>query len=174
LAHGLDQFDLDVTDLVCAGLGSHTGGFVDCLLQRNASRVYSVDTCYGTLAWKLRKDVRVIVLERTNALHVKLAEPVDLVTIDVGWTKQSKILPQAKSLLSEEGKIVTLIKPHYEAEPEQLNKGVLKSEFLYPVLAGVLEEFDKLGLTLMKKTESPLTGHGGNREYLGLLGIERR
>ena len=99
LAAALDHFEIDVSDRVCADLGSHIGGFVDCLLQRGAERVYSVDTSYGTLAWKLRRDPRVVVLERTNAMHVVLSEPVDLVTIDVGWTPQSKILPAAAGLL---------------------------------------------------------------------------
>ena len=93
LAAALSAFELDVTGLVCADLGSHVGGFVDCLLQRDAARVYSVDTSYGTLAWRLRKDPRVVVLERTNALHVELPEHVDLVTVDVGWTPQHHILP---------------------------------------------------------------------------------
>ena len=99
LAAALDHFDIDVADRVCADLGSHVGGFVDCLVQRGAARVYSVDTSYGTLAWKLRRDPRVVVLERTNAMHVVLPEPVDLVTIDVGWTPQSKILPGTAGLL---------------------------------------------------------------------------
>ncbi len=100
LAAALDYFGLDATDRVCADLGSHVGGFVDCLLQRGAARVYAVDTCYGTLAWKLRRNPRVVVRERTNAMHVSLPEPVDLVTIDVGWTPQSKILPNAARLLT--------------------------------------------------------------------------
>ncbi len=99
LAAALNHFEIDVSDLVCADLGSHVGGFVDCLVQRGAARVYSVDTSYGTLAWKLRRDPRIVVLERTNAMHVVLPEPVDLVTIDVGWTPQSKILPGAAGLL---------------------------------------------------------------------------
>ncbi len=99
LAAALDHFKVDVSGRVCADLGSQVGGFVDCLLQRGAVRVYAVDTCYGTLAWKLRRDSRVAVLERTNAMHVSLAEPVDVVTIDVGWTPQCKILPNVTRLI---------------------------------------------------------------------------
>src|SRR4051812_11330036 len=88
LDHALTAFGVGVGGLVCADLGSNTGGFVDCLLQRGASRVYAVDTGYGVLDWKLRKDPRVVVMERTNAMHVRLPEPVDLVTIDVAWTRQ--------------------------------------------------------------------------------------
>ncbi|MGD2108262.1 MAG: SAM-dependent methyltransferase [Phycisphaerae bacterium] len=114
LAAALDHFQIDVSGVVCADLGSHVGGFVDCLLQRGAAKVYSVDTSYGTLAWKLRRDPRVVVLERTNAMHVSLPEPVNLVTIDVGWTRQAKILPNVAKLLAPSGFVITLIKPQYE------------------------------------------------------------
>src|SRR5262245_59357650 len=86
LQHALTTFRLDVTDMTCADLGSNTGGFVDCLLHHGAKKVYAVDTGYGVLDWKLRKDARVVVLERTNAIHVTLPEPMQIVTIDVAWT----------------------------------------------------------------------------------------
>ena len=92
LAWALDHFGVDVAGRVCCDLGSHVGGFVDALLQAGAARVHAVDTSYGTLAWALRNDPRVEVLERTNALHVTLPEQVDLVTSDVGWTRQEKVL----------------------------------------------------------------------------------
>ena len=84
LEFALDAFGVEPTHWTAADLGSHVGGFVDCLLQRGAAKVYSVDTSYGTLAWKLRTDPRVVVMERTNAMHVRLPEPVDLVSIDAG------------------------------------------------------------------------------------------
>src|SRR3954464_11050910 len=87
LEHALNVFEVNVEGLVCADLGSNAGGFVDCLLSRGAARVYAVDTGYGALDWKLRKDPRVVVMERTNAMHVQLPEKVGLVTIDVAWTK---------------------------------------------------------------------------------------
>lgn len=111
LEHALSVFHVDPTGMVCADLGSHQGGFVDCLLEHGAVRVYSVDTSYGTLAWKLRKDPRVVVMERTNAMHVQLPEPVDLVTIDVGWTPQRHVLPAALRILKDGGRIITLVKP---------------------------------------------------------------
>src|SRR5207247_2194247 len=120
LDHALDAFHIDVRDRICADLGSNVGGFVDCLLQRGAAKVYSIDTGYGVLAWKLRKDPRVIVMERTNAMHVTLPERVSLVTIDVAWTKQKHILPAAAKMLADGGAVVTLIKPHYEAAQELL------------------------------------------------------
>ena len=85
--------------MVCADLGSNTGGFVDCLLRRGAIKVYSIDTGYGVLDWKLRKDPRVVVMERTNAMHAELPEKVALITIDVAWTKQRNILPAARRML---------------------------------------------------------------------------
>src|SRR5579871_5617777 len=116
LEFALDAWNIDVRGLVCADLGSNVGGFVDCLLQRGAAKVYAIEKGYGVLEWKLRKDPRVVVMERTNAMHVELPETVALVTIDVAWTKQRNILPAAGRMLAEGGRIVTLIKPHYEAD----------------------------------------------------------
>jgi predicted rRNA methylase YqxC with S4 and FtsJ domains len=101
LRHAIAEFGLDVTGLVCADLGCSTGGFTDCLLQHGASKVFAVDTAYGQLAWKLRKDPRVVVMERSNALHTKPAEEVDLVVVDLGWTTQRQLLPIAASWLKK-------------------------------------------------------------------------
>jgi len=121
LAAALDAFGLDVGGLICCDLGCSTGGFTDCLLQRGAARVHSVDTAYGQLAWKLRQDERVVVHERSNALHLEPAELVDLAVIDLGWTKQNHALPAALRWLkqSSDASIITLIKPHYERPHEQ-------------------------------------------------------
>jgi 23S rRNA (cytidine1920-2'-O)/16S rRNA (cytidine1409-2'-O)-methyltransferase len=169
LEHALDAFSLSVEQKVCADLGSHQGGFVDCLLQRGAAKVYSVDTSYGTLAWKLRKDPRVVVMERTNAMHVELPEPVDVVTIDVGWTPQRHILPSAARLLKPDGRIVSLVKPQYEAAEAERAGGVVPEENLEPVLARVRLEVQAAGLAILGETRSPIKGGGGNVEYLFLL-----
>ncbi len=169
LAHALDHFGLNCPDLVCADLGSHVGGFVECLLQRGAARVYSVDTSYGTFAWKLRQDARVVVLERTNAMHVELPEPVDLVTIDVSWTRQAKILPHARTLLKPTGKIVTLIKPQYEASEEQREGGVVIAEQREAIVSDVRARIREYGLEVAGLVDSPIPGHGGNHEVLALL-----
>jgi len=169
LAAALDRFELDVGYLACADFGSHVGGFVDCLLQRGAARVYAVDTCYGTLAWKLRRDPRVVVLERTNAMHVTLPERVDLVTLDVGWTKQAKILPGAASVLLPNGNTVALLKPHYEAPPGWLVGGRLPDEAVGPVVADVLVQIRTAGWEVLATCESPLRGHAGNREFFVML-----
>ena len=110
----LDAFDLDVTGLTCADFGCNVGGFTDCLLQRGAEKVFAVDTGYGALAWTLRQDARVAVMERTNALRTETPQPVDLVTIDVAWTPQALIVPAAAAWLAPGGRIISLLKPHYE------------------------------------------------------------
>jgi len=169
LSAALDHFQIDVTGLACADLGSHVGGFVDCLLQRGASKVYSVDTSYGTLAWTLRKNDRVVVMERSNAMHVTIDQRVDLVTIDVGWTPQSKVLPAVALMLAPGGRIVTLIKPHYECEKALLVGGVLPAEHVGATVATVLDLMRALGWSVEGTVSSPIAGHGGNQEVLALL-----
>lgn len=168
LAAALDAFRINPSGLVCADLGCNVGGFVDCLIQRGAGRVYAIDTGYGTLAWKLRTDSRVVVMERTNAMHVALPEPVDLVTVDVAWTPQHRILPNAFKLLKPGGRVVTLIKPHYEAQRSQLHGGVLPRETLPAVLAAVAQRLAGVGIKLGTPIESPIVGQKGNIEFLAL------
>src|SRR5437762_14023217 len=102
LEHALVKFGIDVTGLVCADLGSNVGGFVDCLLQRGAKKVYAIDTGYGALEWMLRKDPRVVVMERTNAMHVKLPEQVKLLSIVVALTTETNTLPAARTMLASD------------------------------------------------------------------------
>ncbi len=166
LDHGLRAFGVRPSGLACADLGCSTGGFVDCLLRAGAAKVYAVDRGYGVLDYSLRKDDRVVVMERTDALHVRLPEPVELVTIDAGWTRQRRVLPAAMRLLAKGGEIITLVKPHYEAPPVLLDGGVVPDEHLPGVLDGVRPVLDALGLTLLGETESPIRGGGGNREWL--------
>jgi len=169
LERALTVFGIDATGRLCADLGSHQGGFVDCLLQHGAAKVYSVDTSYGTLAWKLRKDPRVVVLERTNAMHVVLPEAVDLVTIDVGWTCQRHVLPAARRLLKPHGRIITLVKPQYEAAEDERAAGVVHEEHLEPVLGRVRLDAAGAGLEILAETRSPIKGGGGNVEFLFLM-----
>jgi len=169
LEHALVTFALVVDGTVCADLGSNTGGFVDCLLQRGAAKVYAIDTGYGVLDWKLRKDSRVVVMERTNAMHAVLPEPVDVVTIDVAWTRQRHILPAARKLVKPDGFVVTLIKPHYEAQPGQLRKGILPEAEVPQVVDAVRGEIAAAGFELVAQTPSPIKGAKGNTEVLALL-----
>src|SRR5690242_8644528 len=128
LEHALREFAIDVTGATCADLGSNVGGFVDCLLQHGAAKVYAIEKGYGVLEWKLRKDPRVVVMERTNAMHVTLPEPVQIVTIDVAWTRQRHILPAARRIIRDDGTVISLIKPHYEADAKLLKKGILPAD----------------------------------------------
>ena len=169
LDHALATFAIDVTGLACADLGCSTGGFTDALLQRGADKVYSVDTGYGVLDWKLRKDPRVVVMERTNAMHVELPEKVDLVSIDVAWTRQKHILPAAMRILKPGGIIIPLIKPHYEADQKILRKGVLPEESLEVILSQVRQDIEKAGLNIVSICVSPIKGAKGNTEILALL-----
>ena len=181
LQHALNAFNVSVKDLTVADFGSSTGGFVDCLLQNGAKKVYSVDTSYGELAWKLRQDKRVVVIERTNAMYVNLPPPshkategqgekMDLITIDVGWTKQVNILPSAFKNLKKDGFVVSLIKPHYEAPREFLTKGKLEDGKIPEVLKSVRDQISGIGGKVLKETESPILGEKGkNREFLFLI-----
>jgi len=174
LQAALAAFAIDVTGKICADLGSNAGGFVDCLLQGGAKLVYAIDTGYGMLAWKLRQDSRVMVMERTNAMHATLPRPVDLVTIDVAWTKQKHILPAAMKLLAEGGLIVTLIKPHYEADKTLLRRGVLPTEHVAAVVESVLGHVRALGLDVVSTIPSPMKGAGGNSEFLAQLRLGKK
>jgi 23S rRNA (cytidine1920-2'-O)/16S rRNA (cytidine1409-2'-O)-methyltransferase len=169
LAAALREFQLDVTGWTCADFGSHVGGFVDCLLQHGAARVYAVETGYGVLAYSLRRDPRVVVCERTNALDYACPQPCDLVTIDVGWTPQRLILPAARRSLKPGGQVLTLVKPQYEAPPQWLAAGVVPPARLPAVLATCRGDIQDLGWQIQREMESPLRGHGGNVEYLWLL-----
>lgn len=169
LEHALNVFSIDVAGLVCADLGCNVGGFTDCLLQRGAAKVYAVDTGYGALDWKLRKDPRVVVRERTNAMHVELAERVAFVCIDVAWTRQKRILPAARRIVADGGTVVSLIKPHYEADKGWLVKGVLPPARVDEVVEAVKQDIADAGFELVNLTRSPILGGEGNAEVLAQL-----
>ncbi len=174
LQHALKEFSVDVTNLVCADFGSSTGGFVDCLLQNGAAKAYAVETGYGVLDWELRNNPKVVVLERTNAMHVTLPEKVDLITNDTSWTRQMVIFPNILANLKEDGHIITLIKPHYEVDQRSwkdkklLHKGVLDKSTAEIVMQQTIDELTaSFPVTLLGLTMSPiLGGKGGNTEYL--------
>ena len=165
LHHALEDFGLGVTDLVCADFGCSTGGFTDCLLQRGASRVHAIDTAYGELAWKLRQDPRVVVHERSNAMHLDPppvvidAGGVDLVVIDLGWTKQARALPAAARWLRPGGRVVSLVKPHYEATKDELDEGsVLDEDTARRIAERVRDGLPALGFGVLGWTRSPVLG----------------
>ena len=170
LMFAIDDFKISAKGLTCADFGSSTGGFTGYLLEDGAEKVYSIDTSYGELDWNLRNNPRVIVMERTNAMHVKLLEKVDLITIDVGWTRQKNILPNAFSNLKDKGKIVSLIKPHYEAPKQFLRRGKLLEDKIDEVLSTVREDISSSGGKLECLVKSPTLGKkGGNIEFLALI-----
>ena len=181
LEAALRQFDVDVRGLVCADFGCHVGGFTDCLLRHGAAKVHALDTGYGVLDYRLRRDPRVVVGERTNVLHCPPpAEPVDLVTIDLGWTRQLFAVPAALKWLAPDGHIITLVKPHYELDDERkralLVDGVLAPADAEAIMAEILGALPRLGARVAASMRSPLggaksarrSGREGNREYLVL------
>jgi 23S rRNA (cytidine1920-2'-O)/16S rRNA (cytidine1409-2'-O)-methyltransferase len=170
LQFAIEQLQINVKNKTCADLGASTGGFTDCLLQNGAVKVFAVEKGYGTLEWKLRQDPRVVVMEKTSALEVELPEKVDFISIDVGWTRQHFIIPKALSLLKDDGQIVSLLKPHYEAEKKHLKKGKVAPEFLAEIVEKVKNEIEAGGAQVIKIIESPIVGgKGGNVEYLLLV-----
>ena len=160
LAAALDAFDVDPADFICADLGCNVGGFTDCLLQRGATQVYAVDTGYGQLAWKLRQDDRVEVMERTNAMHVDVpVASVDLVVLDMGWTPQRHAIPAA--LRWNPKHIVSLVKPHYEASDRTKGQGKLEEDEAAQVCEQVLAQAEQWGVRLIDHIRSPVVGGAG-------------
>lgn len=179
LRHALDVFALHPAHWVCADLGCSKGGFTDCLLRAGAARVIAVDTAYGQLAYALRTDPRVEVRERTNALHAEPPEGgVDLVVIDLGWTRQRHAMPAALRWLRPGGRVISLIKPHYEASKVELARlgrgGVLPEDHALRVVEEVVAALPEWGAEVLGVTRSPVLGGArrgggaGNAEWLAL------
>lgn len=179
LAAALDAFPIGPTGLICADFGANVGGFTDCLLKRGAAKVYAVDTGYGELAWTLRNDPRVVVMERTNALHCQPPEPVDLVTIDMAWTPQVLAVPAAANWLAPGGRIISLLKCHYEyakLNPQPGGKGrhrtrpvKLSADQAEDVCRTVCGQLQDIGCTVQQLISSPILGKGGGMECLLLI-----
>jgi len=169
LEEALNRFQLDLSGLICTDVGASTGGFTDCLLQHGAAKVYAIDVGYGQLAWELRQDPRVVVLERTNIRYLEsLPEPIDLATIDVSFISLELVLPPVLNFLKPEGQIIALIKPQFEAGREQVGKGgvVKDPEVHRQVLHKVAKVAQDLGLRILGLVPSPLLGPAGNVEFL--------
>lgn len=171
LAKALQVFAPTIKGKIACDIGASNGGFTDCLLQNGAQHVYSVDVAYGILAWKLRNDERVTVLERTNARNLtaeQLGTVCDLVTADVSFISLTKIFPAMRRVLIPNGIAITLIKPQFEAERRQLGKnGILKDPAdLPPLLLKLFESAAENGLYVKGLTVSPIHGTNGNVEYL--------
>ncbi len=179
LEHALEHFQLEVAGLTVIDVGASTGGFTDCVLQRGAGRVYAVDVGRGQLAWKLRRDPRVVVMEKTNARELKREHfpggfvAPDLAVIDCSFISLRKILPPVIDLLSASGKIVALIKPQFEAGKAEADKGagVIRDPEVHQRVLRELNEFvaGRKNLRWRGVTESPVLGPAGNREFLVLI-----
>jgi 23S rRNA (cytidine1920-2'-O)/16S rRNA (cytidine1409-2'-O)-methyltransferase len=169
LAAALDAFSVDPHGLVVADVGASIGGFTDCLLQRGVARVYAIDVGYGQLAWPLRKDRRVVVMERTNVRYLQtLPEPIDLATIDVSFISLELVLPVVVCWLKDGGQIIALVKPQFEVGRGEVGRGgvVRRPEQHAAALARVVGCGRELGLWLEGVVPSPILGPAGNREFL--------
>jgi len=169
LAGALDAFGLEVAGQVALDVGASTGGFTDCLLRRGARRVFALDVGYGQLAWTLRQDARVTVLERINARRLEasmLAEAPDLATVDVSFISLALVLPAVAAALQPAGSVVALVKPQFEAGRGQVGKGgvVRDPTVRAAAVARIRDEAQTLGLTVRGESDSVLAGPKGNRE----------
>ncbi len=174
LEGALRDFELDVAGMVCLDIGASTGGFADCLLQHGAKKVFAVDVGYGQLAWKLRRDSRVVAFERTNFRHMKedaLPCPVDLAVIDVSFISLRIVVPAASVFLKPEGKILALVKPQFEVGRGKVGKGgVVRDSSLHREVIDELSAFfDQVGFVSLGVHPSGLLGPKGNREFFALL-----
>ncbi len=177
LAHGLDRFGWDAAGATAIDVGASTGGFTDVLLTRGAARVYAVDVGHGQLAWRLREDARVVVMERTNARHLtaeQVSEPVDMVVCDASFIALAKVLPAALALARPGARLVALVKPQFEAGRGEVGKGgVVRDPAIHDrVCAAVRDWLEASGWSVAGLATSPITGPEGNVEFL--IGAEKR
>ena len=166
-----DHFDFSVNDLICMDIGASTGGFTDCLLQHGAKKVYAVDVGYGQLAWKLRQNPRVIVIERTNIRHLnpdKISDRIDVITIDTSFISLKLVVPAALKFLKKGGKLVTLVKPQFEVGKGKVGKGgVVKDPAAHETVLLELSSFFKnKGLEPSPAIPAPIMGPKGNQEFI--------
>jgi 23S rRNA (cytidine1920-2'-O)/16S rRNA (cytidine1409-2'-O)-methyltransferase len=171
LEKAMNTYNISLENKVCMDIGASTGGFTDCMLQNKASKVFSVDVGYGQFAWKLRTDERVVCMERTNIRYVKLediGEPLDFASIDVSFISLKKIMPATLNLLKDDGEVVALIKPQFEAGREKVGKkGVIREISTHKeVVFGIIDFLIDQELNVMGVGYSPIKGPEGNREYL--------
>lgn len=171
LEKALSNFDVDVNGRVCTDVGSSTGGFTDCMLQNGAKKVFAIDVGRGQLDWKLRNDPRVVCMEKTNIRYVApedIGEPVDFSSIDVSFISLTKVLGPIREYLKDDGQIVALIKPQFEAGREKVGKkGVVREKSTHrEVIQKVMDYAQSIGFDLCALDFSPIKGPEGNIEYL--------
>ncbi|RLB98010.1 MAG: TlyA family rRNA (cytidine-2'-O)-methyltransferase [Deltaproteobacteria bacterium] len=171
LAEALTQFQIDASGRHCMDIGASSGGFTDCLLQNGAAHVVAVDVGYGQIAWKLRQDPRVTILERTNIRYLtveKVPFPVDLAVIDVSFISLKIVVPVIRNFLKVDATVVTLIKPQFEVGRDRVGKGgVVKNPALHEeVIQSLSQFFETGGFRVYGVIPSPITGPKGNKEFL--------
>jgi 23S rRNA (cytidine1920-2'-O)/16S rRNA (cytidine1409-2'-O)-methyltransferase len=171
LEKALHEFQVNVAGWTCLDVGASTGGFTDCLLQNGAEHVYAVDVGYGQLAWKLREDPKVTVIERTNIRHMnsdKLPSPVDLATIDVSFISLKTVVPAVLKFLKNSASIIALIKPQFEIGKDKVGKGgvVRNPDHHQEVIENLTTFFVRTGLDIKSLSTSPIKGPKGNIEFL--------
>ena len=174
LEKAMNEFPIELDGTVCMDVGSSTGGFTDCMLMNGAVKVYSVDVGHGQLAWKLRQDDRVVVMEKTNIRYVTpedIEDVLDFASIDVSFISLTKVLLPVKNLLKSGGEVVCLIKPQFEAGREKVGKkGVVRDKSVHEeVIEMVLNYAVSIGYDILGLSFSPIKGPEGNIEYLAFL-----
>ncbi len=173
LAHALDIFEISPAGKICADIGASTGGFTDCLLQRGAKKVYAVDVGTNQLAWKLRQDPRVVVMERTHVRDVVLAESPSFITIDCSFISLTRILPEIARWAAPGTTILALIKPQFEVGPDRIAKGgIVKDDHTrQDAIAQVRRCAEFLKWHIIGVIDSPITGADGNQEYFMAISV---
>lgn len=171
LEKALQQFPISLEGTVCMDIGASTGGFTDCMLQNGAAKVFAVDVGYGQFAWKLRQDERVVCMEKTNIRYVtkeQIGEVLDFASVDVSFISLTKVLPTAHELLRDNGEMVCLIKPQFEAGKEKVGKkGVVREpETHLEVIEKIIDFSLNNGFSVLGLSYSPIKGPEGNIEYL--------
>ena len=171
LEKAMKTVGIDLTDKVCMEIGASTGGFTDCMLQNNASKVFAVDVGYGQFAWKLRTDERVVCMEKTNIRYVTpedIGVALDFASIDVSFISLRTIMPAVKALLGDKGEVVALIKPQFEAGRDKVGKkGVVRDKEVHlEVIDRIINFLIENELNVLGLSYSPIKGPEGNREYL--------
>ena len=171
LEKALKVFPITLTDKICMDIGASTGGFTDCMLQNGAAKVYSVDVGYGQLDWKLRQDDRVVCMEKTNFRYMTpedIPDVLDFASVDVSFISLDKILTPAYALLKEQGEMVALIKPQFEAGREKVGKkGVVRDPKVHEeVISRIVRHADEVSFEVLDLSYSPIRGPEGNIEYL--------
>ncbi len=171
LEFALNQFNVELRDKICMDVGASTGGFTDCLLQYGAKKVYAIDVGYGQLHYKLRNNPKVINIEKCNFRYIKsnrILDLIDLCTIDVSFISLKLIIPKCLDFLKDNGEIIALIKPQFEAGKDEVGKGgIVKDPIIHKkVISNLKDFFSSINLSVLSLVESPILGQKGNKEFL--------